>query len=415
MNKTSSSWQNDPITKLGLINLFTNMQLTLFIGYLPIYLTNNIVVTIIIFTIIISSLNFFQIFLRIPMGSLSQTIGRKPSILLGNIFVNLALFFLFIANSYFFVFLSALLAALGMSSYWPASFSYIQDCDAKNYGKNNGRLFKLGDVGILLGALFAKIFLDQFLLGLRLFFFSLSTIGFIATLLFIVLLPESLENDHRVHITIKSFINENFIKMISKFKGITTYPGMKKIYFFQMTLAFAEYFMAIFFPLLIDSDGYSTGTLGAIIFLGTFLLLWLKPYLGSVSDRYGYRSPLLFGFTSIAVAFLITPLLKGLIVLVILYIFVYIFIFIGYPSVNSATASTAPAKQRGLALGALGVYTSLGRTTSTIIMSPIWNIIKINDTFVIAGLLLLTLVFILYFTTKQPNEVLEAKKIDITI
>ena len=217
MNKRLNAFFKHPIIKLGFINLFTNMQLTLFASYLPIYLTNDVIVSIVIFTIIISSINFFQIFLRMPMGALSQILGRRPLILFGNLLINVALFLLFMAPNFLLVLIAALLVALGMSCYWPASFSYIQDCDAKNYGKNNGRIFTLGDIGILIGALLAKIFLDQFLVDLRIFFLILAIIGLFATITFLFLLPESLSADHKVQQSISAFINENFVQMISKF------------------------------------------------------------------------------------------------------------------------------------------------------------------------------------------------------
>jgi len=205
--------------------------------------------------------------MRIPFGNLSQVIGRKKLILFGDFSIALAVFLLFIANNYIIVFVTSLLIGIGMSCYWPAVFSYIQDRSYNNnYGRNNGRIFKLGDIGILLSALYAKIFLDQLLLDLRLFFLTLSIVGFLSILLFYFLLPETLDEAHRVHTTVKAFINENFINMIKKFKEITLFPGMYKIYALQILLSFTEFVMPIFFPLLLISKGYSKGTVGGVIF-----------------------------------------------------------------------------------------------------------------------------------------------------
>ena len=117
-------WLKDPITKLGFMNFFTMMILTLYRSYLAIYLTTDVIVSVLIFTIIVSSINFFQLFLRIPLGNLSQVVGRKKLILIGNFLIAIAVFLLFIANNYFIVFISSLLVAIGMSSHWPATFSY---------------------------------------------------------------------------------------------------------------------------------------------------------------------------------------------------------------------------------------------------------------------------------------------------
>ncbi len=405
------SWFKDPISRLGFMNFFTMMILTLYRSYLAIYLTTDVIVSVLIFTIIVSSINFFQIFLRIPFGNLSQIIGRKKLILIGNFLIATAIFLLFVANNYVIVFISSLLVALGMSCHWPASFSFIQDKSNNNYGRNNGRIFKLGDTGILLGSLYAKIFLDQLLLDLRFFFLSMSIVGFIAVILFFFLLPETLDEEHRVHTTIKAFINENFVNMIKKFKEITFYPGMYKIYSLQFCIAFTEFIMPIFFPLLLISKGYSKGTIGGIIFGATFFLLWLKPYLGSVSDRFGYRMPVLISLLSLSFLFMIAPMIDNLVLFIVFYFIVYSLVFISFPAVNSGTANTSPAKQRGLALGTLGVYTSLGRSTSTLVMSPIWERFDITNTFIIAGIIILLLGIILYFVTKPNTQKIVAEGI----
>lgn len=153
------------------------MSFALYKTFLPIYLTNDL--SILIFTVIISSINFLQIFMRTPLDNLSQVIGRKPMILISNFSINVAILLLFLANSFFIVFLSSLLVSFGMSSYYPANYSYIKDSiDINKFGKNNGRIFRYGDLGILLGFLFSKIFFDEFLLSLRQFFLTISILGF---------------------------------------------------------------------------------------------------------------------------------------------------------------------------------------------------------------------------------------------
>lgn len=47
-----TSWFNDPISRLGLMNFFTVMMLTMYRSYLAIYLTSDVIVSVLIFTII---------------------------------------------------------------------------------------------------------------------------------------------------------------------------------------------------------------------------------------------------------------------------------------------------------------------------------------------------------------------------
>ena len=242
------------------------------------------------------------------------------------------------------------------------------------------------------------------MLDLRFFLFSLAIFGLFALVIFYFILPESLQDDHKLQTNFSNYVNENFVNMVKKFKEISSYPKMINIYSLQYILAFADYFFVIFFPLLLEYLGYSKGTLGEIIFGATFALLWFKPYLGGLADKFGYRNPILLSLTCLALIYCITPFVKNLLLLIVIYFLTEIFIFIGYPAVNSATASTSPIKQRGLALGTLGVYTSLGRTSSTIFMSSIWESFNINLTFIFAGMFILAVVFILFFFTQKTQK-----------
>lgn len=159
--------------------------------------------------------------------------------------------------------------------------------------------------------------------------------------------------------------------------------------------------MDIFFPLLLVYHNYTKGMVSEIVFGATFGLLWLKPYLGGISDRFGYRPSILLSLTGIALLYMLIPLISGLINMIVYYFLVYLLIYIGYPSVNNGIATKAPAKQIGLAFGAFGVYTSFGRTSSTFIMGPIMEKLKIDDTFILSGFFLLLFVILLFFMSKE--------------
>ena len=128
-----TNWFKDPITIIGFMNFFTMMLLTLYRGYLGIFLTEDLAVTVLVFTIIITSINIFQVFMRVPLAGFSQAVGRKPMIIIGNLFIVLAYGLLVVANHYLIAFISAIFLGIGMSAHWPATFAYIQD------GRGDGR------------------------------------------------------------------------------------------------------------------------------------------------------------------------------------------------------------------------------------------------------------------------------------
>ena len=78
--------------------LFTYFQLAFLNAYMAIYLEIDLLTSIFIISVIISLRNILQLFFRIPLGELSQKIGRKPLILLGNLSFTLALLFSFLAS-----------------------------------------------------------------------------------------------------------------------------------------------------------------------------------------------------------------------------------------------------------------------------------------------------------------------------
>ena len=65
----------------GFTTLFANFPLLIYSLYVSIFLREDLVTIIIIVTVIGALRNLIQIFLRIPLGELSQIIGRKPLII----------------------------------------------------------------------------------------------------------------------------------------------------------------------------------------------------------------------------------------------------------------------------------------------------------------------------------------------
>ncbi|OLS27232.1 MAG: hypothetical protein HeimC3_04800 [Candidatus Heimdallarchaeota archaeon LC_3] len=399
-----STWFKDPITLLGFMNLFTMMQLTLYRTYLAIFLEFDIFVSILIISLILSSINFFQIFMRVPLAGFSQVIGRKSMILFGNLFIALAMISLVFTVHPVMAFFSSILVGIGMSAHWPATFAYIQDVSPNNYGKSNGRIFKIGDVGIIIGSLSAKFLIDQVNIGLKNFFLILFIVGIISVLIFYLILPEVINPEEKIKVKgylyfIKSSIGGMFVSI----KNISRHPGMLIIFVFQFFVAFTEFIFSSLFASLVKFKGFSDGTPAEIVFWATLCLLWLKPYLGNLSDRFGFRYPIIFSLFTIGLVFLIMINISDIFFLVIIYIIVTACLFIAYPAVNGATAQTASVSQRGMALGALGVYTSLGRSTSTIAVYPIWEFFDIEFVFLFSGFFIIGIGFVLWFWSRTSQ------------
>ncbi|MHA2337165.1 MAG: hypothetical protein ACXACX_07670 [Candidatus Hodarchaeales archaeon] len=93
-----------------------------------------------------------------------------------------------------------------------------------------------------------------------------------------------------------------------------------------------------------------------------------------------------------------------LIILILIYFVITAFIFVAYPAVNGATAHTASTAQRGIALGALGVYTSVGRTSSTVLLGPIWESFGLISVFIFTAFFIIGIVILLWIWTRLSKH-----------
>ena len=70
-------------------------------------------------------------------------------------------------------------------------------------------------------------------------------------------------------------------------------------------------------------------------------------------------------------------------------------IMVAYFTANGETTRRAPIEYRGLSLGVFGVYVSMGRTTSTIVLGPIWEMYDLVGVFIFAPSLIIVLIILI--------------------
>jgi MFS family permease len=202
----------------GFATLLASFQMVIFSNYVIIFLQEDLLTSIIIITIIISLRNLLQLFFRIPLGELSQIIGRKPLLLAGHFSYTTALFSLFLATHWIYVLISIIFVAFGMSCFWPALFAYIADFSPdNNFGASNGRIFQLSDIGTLFGLFISTLILDEFLLDLKDLFGFAMVLGILTGLISVYLLPEGLAKDQRKQVaSIPHALSTSFISILNR-------------------------------------------------------------------------------------------------------------------------------------------------------------------------------------------------------
>ncbi len=398
---------NKAIWIAGLATLLANFQLIIFNNYVVIYLQEDLLTAILIITIIIALRNLLQLFFRVPLGELSQIIGRKPLLLMGHFTYTISLILMFIANSWHFVLISTIFIAFGMSAFWPALFAYVSDFTPDDFGESNGRIFQMGDIGAILSSLIAAVLLNELSWELRDLFGIVAGIGILSGLVSILLLPEGLEKKDRKQVSsILGAITSSFTSMIKSIKDLTKINGLTQVYAFQLLLAFTEFMATTFLPVLIVQKGYSRGDISEFGLWSTLIIIWFKPRLGKLTDRIRFSYMITFTIILLCVTLVLFTIAQHYLVIVILFIILNGTIITAYIAENNEASRRAPFALRGTALGALGFYTSLGRTTSTVVLGPIWEFAGLIGVFYFTALniVVVTLLLFLFTRRKSPNS-----------
>ncbi|MHA1978479.1 MAG: MFS transporter [Candidatus Hodarchaeales archaeon] len=389
----------------GLATLFANLPLLIYGLYVNIFLREDLVTIILIITIIGTLRNLLQIFLRIPLGELSQIIGRKPLIVMGHFAYTLALFLMSIATDWTLVFLSTAFIGIGMSCYWPAIFGYVGDVDIDRIGESQGRIFRQSDIGSIIGTIFVFYLLDSLEFSLPELFGTIAIISFITGIITILLLPESLTKENRKIVdNVPKALLASWSTMIKSMRTMSITNQLWNVYFFHFILAFIEFTTSYFVPVIIVSKGFADADVSSIWFWSLILIFWIKPYLGRLTDEFEFISVITVSMMVTCVGVLAYVFTDDYYLLIGLYIIVNSSIIVSYFAANGETARRAPIESRGMALGVFGVYVSLGRTTSTVFLGPIWEFFNLATVFVFSSVLIFSTIFLLRRVINQSQK-----------
>ncbi len=397
----------DPIFKLGLATLFGNFLAFAYRTYLVIFLDEDLMTSALVLSILVSLVNFMQIPLRVPFGNLSQAIGRKPIIVSGIALYTISILLLSYATDWKIALVSVLFFGTGMSCFWPATFSFIGDVSLQSYGRSNGRIFQMGDIGVIIASLLADYFLDTLHLELRGFYLWIGFIGIGFTLLAYIFLPEVLETTGRLKVeTPFSFFIKSVGTVFKTVVELTTNRKLLPVYSFQLLISFSAFGFISFFPSLFVSYGYSRGDVGLLSLYSTLILIVFKPYLGSLSDRFSLRVVTTTGLVLVSLSITLTTISRNFFVLLLLQCVFFASMLTSYTTVNKGSAARAPPSKRGAALGVLGVYVSLGRSLSTMYLGFLYSHYSLETSFRMFSGTILVLLGLVFLTVgrEQPTH-----------
>jgi len=291
-------------------------------------------------------------------GSLSDRYGRKPILSIGVLGYAITLFMFGLAKSFTMLFVARSLSGILSSATMPTAMAYISDnSPEKERSKGMGQLGAAVGVGVIFGPLMGGYLSTD---SLSLPFFVGSGLAFIALLLVIFLLPESLvpqpDTKKQASPTRDIYLQTIFspagilllLIFIMSF-GMTNFQGMIGLY-------------------VVDKFAFNTKQVGAIwMVMGIMLILvqggltgWLSKKLGDLNlIRLGLLGGAI-GFVLVALAFDYTTTLLAL------GVFIFALALIG-PALNSYISGYA-GEHQGTVMGLNSAMTSMGR-----VVGPLWG------------------------------------------
>lgn len=340
-----------------------------------------------------------QVFLRVPIGALSDYVGRKKMILLGLFCYASALGIFVVTQHWTHLILGMLVQAIGMSSLFPALFALVVDCYPKEIGAGFGKFFMMLDGGALIAPIIGGKLLSSQRLG-----FSYKTlftadmiivsVGFIVTLLFMKdSLPESRRMKYR---SLTQLLRSNFQKSFTRARSLihsrSAFAANIAIFF----LGFPMILIGTFFPLLGDERGLTKDNIGMVMGVRRFIPWTFYIPLGKISDRYGSFVPTIFTFTIIGLSLLIIPFTFSMLAYIILLMGVSIAFGIGFPALNKALLLEVLETDRGMALGTWGAFVAVGRTVASFVLGIIASLYGLEIIFIMTALIQFLGVFLFF-------------------
>ncbi|MCE7733674.1 MAG: MFS transporter [Candidatus Heimdallarchaeota archaeon] len=385
------------------VSLFATFLQVMVMAYLGIHL-NSFQTSALLIGFIFGVRNFIQIFFRIPIGEFSQVVGRKPLLVVALGFYSLAHFILYLSTNWIYDLIATIILGFGMTFYYPSLFAYIGDIADESYGKINGFVFQGADVAIIVGTFIVKKFLDKgsftidskYLtyglidigsvrigfndpIELNLIFLGSAIIGVFGVIINSLLLRETLSDEERKIVPSKlRSLGQFFRNSHRSFKELSKNQKLRPVYQLQFVVAFGEFFFQSFIGLLVVlSLGYTEGDVAYVLSLGTLILFPLKPFLGSISDKLGYRNPILVSLILNGFLLILITQATQLWMVIVIFAFYMANNMTSYLACNGATSHNSKNNQRGVAMGVLGVYVSIGRTLSSLLLGVIWQIMTV--------------------------------------
>ncbi|TFG48624.1 MAG: MFS transporter [Anaerolineales bacterium] len=345
----------------------------------------------------------FQLLFSPIWGSVSDSVGRKPILMVGAIGNALSLVMFGLSNQLWMLFIARSLGGIFAAATMPTALAYI--------GDSTSREDRGGGMGVIGAAMGTGMVLGPGIGGwlgansLSLPFFVAGGLSLLAGLLIFLILPESLPAEQRGR-TVKIDLSFRFRGM---WQGVKGPLGLFFLLSFLVSFGLSN-MEGVFGLFALERFGFGPSRVGMVmVVIGTVVASVQMLLTGPATKRWGERTVIKATLLGLTVTFLLILTAFDLITLMIttgLFAFTNAML---RPSISSLVSKEARADQ-GLALGLNSSFMSLGRFVGPLLAGFLFDI-RVTLPY-LAGSLIMFLGFIFVQTRlKEPKEPILSKNI----
>lgn len=314
--------------------------------------------------------------LSIPLGIVSDRVGRRPLVLAGLVVLSGSSFMLWQSTTPLQMMGIYLLFGTGLAAFAPTMMSYVADFTpathlGRAYGWYTMAIYTAMTIGPAVGGMLGHLF------GLRQVFLVSGGVILAMTVPVYFLLPAQAVLPHRDEVP-PSFCAAARELLVNRGYLASLLATFGSCFGFGVFIAF--------FPMFARTRGVETGGIGLVFGVQALANTLSRIPFGYLSDRVGRRSGLAFlGLVVFSTSLAGLALCRGLVTFLMVSAVLGVGMGVAFTAIGAMISDAVPARVRGLAMGGYNSCIYFGMMASSAVMGAVINYIGFVGGFLITA------------------------------
>jgi MFS family permease len=320
--------------------------------------------------------NIVQTLVRVPIGVVSDRLGRRRLMLIGLTLLSLVPLLYYASDSLVLPFIAMLIGGLGISLYYPPAEAYASKLfPPERVGEAMGR-FHLGwAVSSIIGPSVGGFLAIHFPTYRPIFILASAV-----TLVSVPVLWLNTEDDSNAS-DLKGGLKASLTGLPSLLAGFLRNRRVLAASITTFIHSFCNWVIPAFFPLLAHGLGFSEAIIGLSLTANALVMGLSLPIIGRLSDRVGRFLPIISGLSISVVGFWALPMVDEAWKLALLMALVGLGASLVFPVSQAAIMEALPEGERGAGAGLWGAILSLGGTLGLLATSLVVSLSSLERAF----------------------------------